>query len=117
MITVEQKQAIIETAFNNARGLDELRWLNGIFANILASLPLLNQFQLSDVLESRVTEVQGVDDAGDQDEVGHGPRHVEAGELPGDRGEENRPQPQPDYRSAPPLHLGSTSDIDAQGGG
>lgn len=32
MITDEQKQAIIENAFNHASTLNELRWLNGIFA-------------------------------------------------------------------------------------
>lgn len=95
MISDERKQALIEGAFYQAESLREIRWLNSQFALVLNALPLKAQFQLSGVLERRVSEFEEgiVADAESGSEVGNGQGHDEAPAAAGDSGEVLRPDP------------------------
>jgi hypothetical protein len=87
MISDERKQALIEGAFYQAESLNDLRWLNSQFALVLNALPLKAQFQLSGVLERRVSEVEGVTREQDRTEMANGQGHDEASSPAGDSGE------------------------------
>lgn len=104
MISDERKQALIEGAFYQAESLDDLRWLNSVFAHILHALPLKAQFQLSGVLERRVSEFEEgiVADAKGGIQMGHGTGNAEITEAAESSGEALRADPARDERPAAP---------------
>lgn len=112
MIPDERKQALIEGAFYQAEGLNDLRWLNSVFAHILAALPLKAQFQLSGVLERRVSEFEEgvVANATGGIEMGHGTSDAAVTETGAGGGEALRPDAAPDDRPAAPELPGDHSE-------
>ena len=104
------------------RKYDEVRYIHGRFAvemdrwvlkGVMGGFEM--QLRLSDVMERRVRELEGVQRDEDRKQMGHGPRHAEAGEFSRDRSPQNGAQHQPDNRPSQALPSRGARSIDWDG--